>query len=139
MEAPGGPQVLRIAEAGLPPPGPGELRLRQTAVGVNYHDVYVRSGMYQTLPLPGVPGIEAVGVVEAVGSGVSHIAPGDRIGYITGQYGCYAEARNLDAALAVRIPDALTDVQAAASLMKAGVGRSPSPTQSGIRPARSRP
>lgn len=119
MEASGGPEVLRIAEASLPPPGPGELRLRQTAVGVNYHDVYVRSGLYQTLPLPGVPGIEAVGVVEAVGSNVNHIAPGDRIGYITGQYGCYAEARNLDAALAVRIPDALTDVQAAASLMKA--------------------
>lgn len=119
MEAPGGPEVLRIAEADLPPPGPGEVRLRQTAVGVNYHDVYVRSGLYQTLPLPGVPGIEAIGVVEAVGPGVTEVAPGERVGYITGQYGCYAEARNLDAALVVRIPEALTDVQAAASLMKA--------------------
>lgn len=119
MREPGGPEVLQVAEADLPPPGPGELRLRQTAVGVNYHDVYVRSGLYKTLPLPGVPGIEAVGVVERVGEGVSHISPGDRIGYITGQYGCYAEARNLDAALAVKLPETLSNVQAAASLMKA--------------------
>ncbi len=119
MQEPGGPDVLQIGETDLPLPGPGELRLRQTAIGVNYHDVYVRSGLYQTLPLPGVPGIEAAGVVESVGAGVTHVAPGDRIGYITGQYGCYAQARNLDAALAVRLPDALTDVQAAASLIKA--------------------
>lgn len=119
MSEPGGPDVLQLAEVDLPAPGPGELRLRQLAIGVNYHDVYVRSGLYQTLALPGVPGIEAVGVVEQVGAGVTHIASGDRIGYITGQYGCYAEARNLDAALTVRIPEALTDVQAAASLMKA--------------------
>lgn len=119
MREPGGPEVLQVAEADLPEPGPGELRLRQTAIGVNYHDVYVRSGLYQTLPLPGVPGIEAIGVVEQVGSAVTRFSPGDRIGYITGQYGCYAEARNLDASLAVRIPAALSDVQAAASLMKA--------------------
>ena len=119
MSAPGGPEVLQLAERDLPAPKAGELRLRQSAVGVNYHDVYVRSGLYQTLPLPGVPGIEAVGVVEAVGDGVTHVAPGDRIGYITGQYGCYAEARNLDAALAVKLPDAISDVQAAATLMKA--------------------
>ena len=91
MERPGGPEVLQPAETTLPPPGPRELRLRQTAVGVNYHDVYVRSGLYQTLPLPGVPGIEAVGVVEAVGSEVTGFAPGDRVGYVSGSYGCYAE------------------------------------------------
>lgn len=119
MREPGGPEVLQVAEADLPAPAPGELRLRQTAIGVNYHDVYVRSGLYQTLPLPGVPGIEAIGVVEQVGSAVTRFSPGDRIGYVTGQYGCYAEARNLDASLAVRIPAALSDVQAAASLMKA--------------------
>lgn len=119
MKEPGGPEVLELAETELPPPGPGELRLRQVAIGVNYHDVYVRSGLYQTLPLPGVPGIEAIGIVEQVGSGVTAFAPGDRIGYVTGNYGCYAEARNLDAALAVNIPPALGDVEAAASLMKA--------------------
>lgn len=119
MAAAGGPEVLQLAAVELPPPGPGELRLRQTAIGVNYHDVYVRSGLYQTLPLPGVPGIEAVGIVEQVGEGVHHVRPGDRIGYITGRYGCYVEARNLDAALAVKLPEQITDIQAAATLMKA--------------------
>jgi NADPH2:quinone reductase len=119
MKEPGGPEVLQLAKIELPPPAPGELRLRQTAIGVNYHDVYVRSGLYQTLPLPGIPGIEAIGIVEQVGSGVTGFSQGERIGYITGRYGGYADARNLDATLAVKIPIALTDVQAAASLMKA--------------------
>jgi NADPH2:quinone reductase len=119
MERPGGPEVLHLRETELAPPGPNELRLRQTAVGVNYHDVYVRSGLYQTLPLPGVPGIEAVGVIEAVGSAVSAFAPGDRIGYVSGAYGCYAEARNLGADLAVKLPEGPSDAQWAASLMKA--------------------
>lgn len=118
MSEPGGPEVLKIAQVELPEPCPGELRLRQLAIGVNYHDVYVRAGLYQTLPLPGVLGIEAVGIVEQVGQGVSGFSPGDRIGYVTGGYGCYAAARNLDAALAVKLPAALTDAQAAASLMK---------------------
>jgi NADPH2:quinone reductase len=119
MERPGGPEVLELAEAELRPPAPGELRVRQTAVGVNYHDVYVRSGLYQTLPLPGVPGIEAVGVIEAVGSEVTGFAPGERIGYVSGAYGGYAEARNLDAALAVKLPEGIGDAQWAATLMKA--------------------
>ena len=118
MARPGGPQVLEVVETDLPPPLPHELRLRQTAVGVNYHDVYVRSGLYQTLPLPGVPGIEAVGVVEAVGSAVSAFAPGDRIGYVSGKYGGYAQARNLDADLAVKLPKGASDAQWAATLMK---------------------
>ncbi len=115
----GGPDVLQLTEVELPPPAAGELRLRQSAIGVNYHDVYVRSGLYHTLTPPGVPGIEAIGIVEEVGPGVTHVSPGDRIGYVTGQYGCYAEARNLDASLAVKIPPRITDVQAAATLMKA--------------------
>jgi NADPH2:quinone reductase len=119
MSQHGGPEVLQLTETELPPPGVGELRLRQVAVGVNYHDVYVRSGLYQTLSLPGVPGIEAIGIVEEVGAGVTHFAAGDRIGYVTGKYGCYAEARNLDASLAVKIPPQITDAQAAATLMKA--------------------
>src|SRR5262249_2859675 len=115
MASPGGPDVLQLAKTELPPPAAHELRLRQTAVGANYHDVYVRSGLYQTLPLPGVPGIEAVGVVEEVGNAVTDFAPGDRIGYVTGKYGCYAEARNLDAALAVKLPEGISDVQWAAT------------------------
>lgn len=119
MNEPGGPEVLKTVQVDLPDPGPGEIRLKQSAIGVNYHDVYVRSGLYRTLPLPGIPGIEAIGVVETVGRDVAAFAPGDRVGYVTGQYGCYAEARNLDASLAVNIPEELTDAQAAASLMKA--------------------
>lgn len=115
----GGPEVLRLAAVDLPPPGPGEIRLRQTAVGVNYHDVYVRSGLYQTLELPGIPGIEAAGFVEDCGPDVSGLAPGDRVAYVSGAYGCYAEARNLDAALAMKLPSSLSDAQAAASFMKA--------------------
>lgn len=119
MKEPGPADVLRVVETALTAPGPREVRIRQVAIGVNYHDVYVRSGLYQTLPLPGVPGIDAVGVVEQVGAEVADLSPGDRIGYVTGQYGAYAEARNLDASLAVKLPAMLTDVQAAASLMKA--------------------
>lgn len=119
MERPGGPEVLELSRTTLPPPAAGELRLRQTAIGVNYHDVYVRSGLYRTLPLPGVPGIEAVGIVEDLGSDVRGFRPGDRVGYISGQYGCYAEARNLDAALAVKLPEGIGDAQWAATLMKA--------------------
>lgn len=119
LERAGDPDELRLAGVDLPPPGAGEIRLRQTAVGVNYHDVYVRSGLYQTLPLPGVPGIEAVGVVTGTGPGVEHVKAGDRIGYVSGNYGAYAAERNLPAALAIKLPDMLDDVPAAASLMKA--------------------
>lgn len=119
IEEHGGPEVLKLAAAELPPPGPGEIRIRQTAVGVNYHDVYVRSGLYRTLALPGIPGIEAAGVVEACGDGVSGFSAGERVAYVSAQYGCYAEARNLDAALAVKLPDAIGDSGAAASFMKA--------------------
>jgi NADPH:quinone reductase len=119
IEEHGGPDVLKPATVDLPPPGAGEIRIRQTAVGVNYHDVYVRSGLYRTLPLPGVPGIEAAGVVEELGEGVSGFAAGDRIAYVGPAYGCYAEARNLPAALAVKLPDAIGASGAAASFMKA--------------------
>ncbi len=101
----GGPDMLRPEAIEVGDPGPGELRIRQTAIGVNFHDCYVRSGLYRTLPLPGVPGIEAAGVVEAVGPGVSGFAAGDRIGYVTAGYGAYASHRLLPAALALRLPD----------------------------------
>ncbi|MBA3379010.1 MAG: alcohol dehydrogenase catalytic domain-containing protein, partial [Chloroflexia bacterium] len=87
LRAHGGPECLQIDKVDVGAPGPGELRIRQTAIGVNYHDVYVRTGLYQTLALPGVPGIEAVGVVTATGPETEGFGVGDRIGYITGQYG----------------------------------------------------
>ena len=72
------------------------MRLRQTAVGVNFHAIYVRSGLYNTLPLPGIPGLEGVGVVEAVGPSVEHVKLGDRVGCLTIRYGSYAEERLAD-------------------------------------------
>jgi NADPH2:quinone reductase len=114
----GGPGVLNTESVTVGSPGKGELRIRQTAIGVNFHDVYVRSGLYQTLPLPGIPGIEAAGVVEAVGSDVSDFAAGDRIAYVTGQYGAYASERILPAALAIRLPPEISEQTAATVLLK---------------------
>ena len=114
----GGPEVLRLESMQLPPPGPGEIRLRQTAIGVNFHDTYVRTGMYKTLTLPGIPGVEAVGVVEAVGADVRDIKAGDRVGYVTNRYGGYADARNIAADRVIRLPDGLDDRLAAAVLTK---------------------
>ena len=114
----GGPEVLVAEPVDVGAPGPGELKLRQTFVGVNFHDIYVRSGQYRTLPLPGVPGIEGVGVVQQLGAEVQGFAPGDRIGYITAAYGCYARERVLPARLAVKLPDGLSDEAAASLLLK---------------------
>ena len=118
LRAHGGPEVLRAEPLALAAPGPGEVLLRQTAIGVNFHDCYVRSGSYRTLALPGVPGIEAAGVVEAVGPGVNGLAPGDRVAYATAGYGAYASARLLPAALALKLPDGVDDRTAAATLVK---------------------
>ncbi|MFA7667669.1 MAG: quinone oxidoreductase [Burkholderiaceae bacterium] len=114
----GGPEVLRLEQVDVPAPGPGELRIRQTCLGVNFHDVYVRSGLYRTLSLPGTPGIEGVGIVEHVGEGVTGFAKGDRIGYVTNTYGCYAAERIIPAAIAVRLPDEVDDLTAGAVLLK---------------------
>ena len=118
IRAYGGPEALQIENVAVGEPGAGELRVRQTAIGVNFHDCYVRSGLYKTLVLPGVPGIEGAGIVEAVGRGVTSFARGDRIGYVTSSYGGYAEARLLPAALAVRLPDGMTEDTAAAVFVK---------------------
>ncbi|GGE03616.1 NADPH2:quinone reductase [Gemmobacter megaterium] len=115
----GGPQVLRLCETPRPAPGAGEVLVRHTAIGVNFHDCYVRSGLYRTLPLPGIPGIEATGVVEALGSGVAGLAVGQRVGWVSGRYGGYATHRVMPAAEAIRLPDSLDDADLAATLMKA--------------------
>jgi NADPH2:quinone reductase len=114
----GGPETLTLEDVPVESPGPGEIRLRQSAIGVNYHDVYVRSGLYRTLALPGIPGIEAAGVVTAIGPEVADIAVGDRVGYITNQYGAYASERVLPADLAIPLPDAIDDALAATVLLK---------------------
>lgn len=103
----GEPDVLQVEEVQIGSPGAGELRIRQEAVGVNYHDVYVRTGLYKTLALPGIPGLEAVGMVEEAGSGVLDLQRGDRVAYITRNYGAYRSERILPASQAIKVPDGL--------------------------------
>lgn len=114
----GGPEVLVPATVRVPPPGPGEVRLRQTAIGVNYIDVYCRTGYFDLLTPPAVPGMEAAGVVVDVGPGVTHLTPGDRVAYACPPVGAYAAARTIDAALVVKLPAAIDDETAAAVLLK---------------------
>ncbi len=114
----GGPEVLRLETVEIGPPGPNEARVRQTAIGVNFHDCYVRSGLYRTLPLPGVPGLEAAGVVTAVGAAVAALAVGDRVAYFTAGYGAYASERLIDADTLVKLPEGVADRTAAATLVK---------------------
>jgi NADPH:quinone reductase len=112
----GGPEVLRLEDVPIGDPGAGEARVRHTAVGVNYIDVYHRSGFYP-LPLPSGLGVEAAGVVEAVGAGVVHVREGDRVAYV-GPPGSYAEARLFAADRLLKLPDDLPDRTAAAILLK---------------------
>jgi NADPH2:quinone reductase len=118
MRTPGGPEVLELKSVDVGTPGLGQARLRQTAVGVNFHDIYVRSGLYKTLTLPGIPGLEAVGVVEAVGPSVEHVKVGDRVGCLTISYGGYAEERLADAETLIKLPDEIDDRTAAATLLR---------------------
>lgn len=115
----GGPQVLQLREATIDAPGPGEVLLKHTAIGANFHDCYVRSGLYKTLELPGIPGIEGVGRVEAVGADVTNLRVGDRIGWVSGRYGGYASHRIVKATEAIPLPENIGDAELAATLMKA--------------------
>ncbi|MBT5414580.1 MAG: quinone oxidoreductase [Rhodospirillaceae bacterium] len=112
----GGPEVLRWEDVDPGTPGPGQVLLRHTAVGLNFIDTYHRSGLYP-LDLPSGIGMEAAGVVEAVGSGVESLKPGDRVAYASG-LGAYAEARLMPADRVVPIPDGIDDKQAAAMMLK---------------------
>lgn len=113
----GGPEVLSFEEVEVPPPGAGEIRLRQTAIGLNFIDIYHRQGLYP-LKLPVVLGTEAAGVVEAVGANVSDFKVGQRVAYAGGQMGAYAEARVMPAVECVPVPDAIDDKTAAAIMLK---------------------
>ncbi|HYG86593.1 MAG TPA: SRPBCC family protein [Azospirillum sp.] len=118
VRAYGGPEVMQWTRIPVPPPGPGEITLRHTAVGVNFIDVYCRTGYFRLLQLPGVPGMEGVGVVEAVGPGVTGLAPGDRVGYACTPLGSYAARRTMPAELLVSLPDDVDDETAASLLLK---------------------
>ena len=113
----GGPDVLRLETVEVGDPGPGQARVRHRAIAVNFIDIYFRTGHYPTA-LPSGLGSDAVGVVEAVGAGVSDIAVGDRVGYLIGPQGAYSDVRLLPAEVLIRLPDAISDSTAATLMMK---------------------
>lgn len=113
----GGPEVLKLEDIDLPPPGKGEIRVRQTAIGVNFIDTYFRTGLYKAPQLPFVSGNEAAGEVTALGEGVEGFKVGERVAYVV-TLGCYAAERNVPAAMAVKLPDTVSDEVAAAIMLK---------------------
>ncbi|MBP2311603.1 quinone oxidoreductase family protein [Azospirillum soli] len=113
----GGPEALRWEEVEVGEPGPGQVRIRQTAVGLNYIDTYHRSGLYKLPQLPAVIGTEGAGVVEAVGPDVTTLKPGDRVGY-AGPIGAYTESRLVPADRLIPLPSWIEDRQAAAMLLQ---------------------
>jgi NADPH2:quinone reductase len=118
MAATGGPEVLVAAEAELPPPAAGEVRIRHIAAGVNFVDVYQRTGLYAVPALPAVLGVDGAGVVEALGADVTDLAVGAHVAYAGLPAGGYAEARNIPRARLVRIPEGIDDRIAAAAMLR---------------------
>ena len=115
----GGPEVLEVGQGEVAAPGPGEIRVRHTAIGLNYIDTYFRTGLYPPpMGLPFTPGLEAAGVVEAVGEGVASLAVGQRVAYGTGPLGAYSSERLLPAEKAIAIPENIDDETAAAMMLK---------------------
>lgn len=113
----GGPEVLEFADVALDPPGAGEVRVRNTAIALNFYDIYERRGLYP-VDLPVTPGSESAGVVEALGAGVGHLVEGDRVAVLTGPGNC-AGAMNADASRVVRLPEEIDETVAAAMMTKA--------------------
>lgn len=113
----GSADVLRLETAELPEPAVGQARVRHTAIAVNFIDIYFRTGVYPAA-LPSEMGSDAVGVVEAIGEGVTDIAVGDRVGYLIGPQGAYSDVRNVPAAVLIRLPDGVSDRTAATLMMK---------------------
>ncbi len=115
----GGPEVMELAEVEVGEPGPGEARVRNHAIGLNFIDVYFRNGLYPA-PLPGGLGQEGAGVVEAVGEGVTHVRPGDRVAYAARPNGAYSELRLMPAEILVKLPDEI-DFETGAAMMLQGL------------------
>ena len=114
----GGSDELKYEEIPLSDPGPDEVRIRHHAIGLNFIDVYYRTGLYPPGSLPFVPGLEAAGVVEAIGERIHDVAVGERVAYAGGPLGAYAQARNFPAERLVKIPGEISDREAAAMMLK---------------------
>lgn len=117
IDQPGGPEQLKLVDVEVGAPGPGEIRIRHKAIGLNFIDIYQRSGLY-ALPMPLRLGMEAAGIVEAVGEGVTHLQPGDRAAYASQPPGSYSEVRLMPATCVVRLPDAIDFDTGAAMMLK---------------------
>ena len=121
----GGPEAMRFEDVDLGAPGAGEVRIRHTAVGLNYIDVYFRTGLYPAPSVPFTPGMEAAGEVVAIGDSVTEFAVGDRVAYAAPPLGAYSEERLMPADRIVNIPDGVSDEQAAAMMLKGDDRRVP--------------
>jgi NADPH:quinone reductase len=118
----GGPGVMKLVDVDVPKPGPGQVRIRHKAIGLNFIDTYHRSGLYP-VPLPSGIGLEAAGVVEDVGEGVTNLKVGDRIAYGVGALGSYSEARNVPANRVTKLPPGIADETAAGMMLKGMTAR----------------
>jgi NADPH2:quinone reductase len=119
----GGPEVLKLVQREVGAPADGEITIRQSAIGINFIDVYFRTGLYPIPQMPFVPGMEGAGEVVVVGTGVSGFSVGDRIAYAAAPVGAYAEIRNIEAAKVVKLPDTISDEQAAGMMLKGMTAR----------------
>lgn len=117
IEEKGGPEVLKVVSVSVPAPADDEVTIRQKAIGLNFIDIYFRTGLYPN-PLPHGLGFEGSGIVEAVGAGVTHLKEGDRVAYGQSPLGAYAEARNVPAQKVVKLPDEIGFEEAAAVMLK---------------------
>lgn len=122
IEQHGGPDVMRIADVDMPAPGPNQIRVRHEAIGVNYIDTYHRTGLYK-IALPSGLGLEAAGIIDAIGEGVTRFKPGDRVAYCSGPIGAYAQMNIVPEGRAVKLPDAISFDVAASSMLKGMTAR----------------
>ncbi|WP_395699682.1 alcohol dehydrogenase catalytic domain-containing protein, partial [Aquabacterium sp.] len=113
----GGPEAMQLVDVAVGEPGPGEIRIRHHAVGLNFIDVYQRTGLYQN-PLPLTLGMEGAGIVEAVGEGVTHLKVGDRAAYASNPPGSYSQARVMPAKCVCKLPEAISFETGAAMMLK---------------------
>lgn len=119
----GGPDVMKLVERDTAAPGSGEVAIRQSAVGINFIDVYFRTGLYPAPQMPFTPGMEGAGEVIALGQGVSGLSVGDRVAYAAAPVGAYCEVRNIDASRVVKVPQNVSTDQAAAMMLKGMTAR----------------
>ncbi|MEP1206429.1 MAG: quinone oxidoreductase [Rhizobiaceae bacterium] len=119
----GGPEVLKLVERDVPKPGPGQITVQHSAIGINFIDVYFRTGLYPAPHMPFTPGMEGAGQVSELGEGVTGLQVGDRVAYAAGPVGAYAESRNIEAFKVVKIPDGVSDDIAAAMMLQGMTAR----------------